>query len=138
MSFRTLVLSVIAIASLGVVPGSSSVPPLSTATLQNDSLTPELAKEALLELMRSKPGGDLSRFDPDEWAKVGLSAAEFGWYHFGGVFGLNPSKGIYTLTIRPRPGVRACIFTAEGKFVREQGKWRALPPEVSSRVFALE
>jgi hypothetical protein len=98
-------------------------------------LTPERAKAALLEMMRSKPGQDLGWFDgdiPDEMAKMTIEDEENGWYAWTAGFRFNPSKAIYTLVVRPRPGARACVFEYKGSFVNKEGRWSATPPELVS------
>jgi hypothetical protein len=113
---------------VGCSPDAESVPK-STEVVREPVLTAKLAKEALLEGMRSK---ELPRFDADEWAKVPVQEAENGWYDFGGVFRINPSTKKYTMVIRPPPDVRACTFTFEGEFVLQRGRWLAGSAKVIS------
>jgi hypothetical protein len=134
MTARVIPTYILAALFVGVSTGCSSDaetnPANSAEVVREPILTAELAKEALLERMRSK---EFSHFDADEWAKVLVEKAENGWYYFGGVFRINPSTRKYTYEIRPRPGVRACTFTFEGDFVLRQGKWVAGPSkEISS------
>jgi hypothetical protein len=118
------------VAALSLVGGCSPEPEQSAAKREAPTLTPELAREALLELMRTDREGDLSLFDPVAWAKVGIEKEENGWYAFGGSFRIHPARAVYTLTIRPRPGVRACRFEYEGGFVLgEDGQWVATAPK---------
>jgi hypothetical protein len=112
--------------SVGCLPDAE--PPLkSTEMVREPILTAELGREALLERMRSK---ELSRFDADEWARVPVQEGENGWYHFGGVFLINPATKKYTMEIGPGPGVRACTFTYEGDFVLQRGRWVARPAKM--------
>jgi hypothetical protein len=96
-------------------------------------LTPERAKAALLEMMRSKAGKDLGWFDgnvADEMARRKIEAEEDGWYAWTAAFRFHPARGIYTFVVAPRPGVRACVFEYEGTFVRRDGAWSATPPRL--------
>jgi hypothetical protein len=84
-------------------------------------------------MMRSKPGRDLGWFDgdiPDEMAKMPIEEQENGWYGWTGAFRFNPSEATYTLVVRPRPGVRACLFEYKGSFVSKGRRWVATPPEL--------
>jgi hypothetical protein len=95
-------------------------------------LTPERAKAALLEMMRSKPGQDLIWFQgdvPDEMGKMTIEDEGGGWYAWTGAFRFNPSAGVYALVVRPRPDARACLFEYKGSFVRKEGRWSATLPE---------
>jgi hypothetical protein len=103
------------------------------SALKGQKLTPELAKEALLEMMRSKAGRDLGWFNgkvPDEMAKMKSEEEKDGWYGWGGAFHFHPSRAIYTFVVRPQPGVRACAFAYEGSFLRKGGAWSATPPKL--------
>jgi hypothetical protein len=97
------------------------------------ALSPEGAKEALLQMMRSKAGQDLGWFKgdvPDEMAKMRVEEEKDGWFAWTGAFRFNPFKGVYTLVVRPKPGVRASVFEYEGSFVRKDGTWSATPPRL--------
>jgi hypothetical protein len=114
-------------------PDPKSTPP---AAFRGEKLTPERAKAALLEMMRSKPGKELGWFDgrfPDKASKMTAEDEGSGWYAWAGAFRFNPSKATYTFTVRPRPGARACTFEYEGSFVRKEGRWLATPPKLVRR-----
>jgi hypothetical protein len=94
-------------------------------------LTPESAKEALLEMMRSKAGKDLGWFKddiPEKISKMEIVEQEDGWYAWTDAFCFSPSREIYTFTIRPRPGSRGCEFEYTGSFVTQDKRWVAAPP----------
>src|SRR5438105_3524174 len=72
---------------------------------KEQKLTPERAKEALLEMMRSKAGEDLGWFEgeiPDKLAKQPIEEEKDGWYAWTGAFRFNTSKAVYKLVIRPK------------------------------------
>jgi hypothetical protein len=98
-------------------------------------LTPERAKQALLKMMRSKPGKKLGWFKgkiPREMAEMKIKREKGGWYAWTGAFRFNPTKAIYTLVISPRQGFRACAFEYKGSFVRKRRHWAATPPKLVS------
>ena len=133
MSIRTLLPTAFLGAALSVLAGCSSRTEQPPSAVQEEALSPERAKEALLEMLRSKPGKDLGWFNggiSDEMAKMKIEESEDGWYTWIGAFRFNPSKLIYTFTVRPRRGVRACVFEYEGSFVHKDGRWSATPPEL--------
>ena len=118
------------VAVFSIATGCTSLPP---ETPEKPLLTPELAKAALLELMQPRKVGDSGLFDRDEWAKVPIEDLGNGWYAFGDTFRINPSRAVYTMTIRPKPGFRACTFVDEGTFVlMEDGRWCATAPKPGS------
>jgi hypothetical protein len=102
-------------------------------------LAPDIAKRALLEMMRSEPGKKFGWFEGDlpekmskmEISEMKMASGEHGWYAWS-VFHLNSTKEIYTFTIRPREGVKACAFTYEGKFQKKNGVWTASVPKLVS------
>jgi hypothetical protein len=107
-------------------------PPMSG---QESVLTPEQAKQALLAMMRSKPGQDLGWFDgdvPDEMAKMKVEPAEEGWYSWTGGVRFRPSESIYVITIQPQDDAQACTFEYEGQFMMKEGQWSASPPRLVS------
>src|SRR5580658_5584065 len=80
-----------------------------------EPLTPEVARRALLDMMRSKPDGWFKADVVDEMAKMKIYRQEDGWFGWG-AFGIKPSEAIYTFMILPRPDVKACSFEFEGTF----------------------
>jgi hypothetical protein len=125
--FLGVVLSVLASCSSQTEQPPSAVP--------EETLSPERAKKALLEMIRSKPGKDLGWFEgdiPDEMAKMNIEEIEDGWYAWTGAFRVHPSKAIYTFVVRPQPGAQACVFEYKGSFVNKEGQWSATPPELAS------
>jgi hypothetical protein len=102
---------------------------------QEKTLTPERAKDALMEMIRSKEGKNLGWFEgdvPEEMAKFNIKEYKDGWYAWTGAFLFHPSKAIYTFVVRPRPYARACVFEYKGSFVIKDGRWAATPPELVS------
>jgi hypothetical protein len=109
--------------------------PVAGAGANDDKLTAEGAKEALLKMLRSDAGKKLGWFnddDVDEIAKFKVEEARDGWYSWTGEFRFHPAKGVYTLEIRPRPGARACAFSFEGTFAKKERAWVANPPRLVS------
>lgn len=95
-------------------------------------LTAEGAKDALLKMMRSKAGQEISWFKgdvADKMAKMKIEEGEGGWYAWS-AFHFHPAKAAYTLVIHPRPGARACIFSYKGSFSQKDGVWSATLPEL--------
>jgi hypothetical protein len=104
-----------------------------TSDPQKPDLTPGDAREALLQMMRSEAGKALGWFKgniPDEMAKMAIEKKEDGWYDWTGAFSFNPSQAVYTFTVRPSPGARACIFEYTGTFFHKDGRWSATPPKL--------
>jgi hypothetical protein len=122
-------------AALSFLAGCSSQTEHPPPVSKEQKLTPERAREALLEMMRSKPGKDLGWFNgaiPDEMGKMKIEEQESGWYAWTGAFRFNPAKPTYTFVVRPQPGVQACVFEYKGAFVSNDGCWTATPPEFLS------
>jgi hypothetical protein len=135
MSLRCFLASTVLGAALSLLAGCSSQPEPAPSVWHEQKLTPEHAKEALLEMMRSKPGKDLAWFNgdvPHEMGKMKVEEEADGWYAWTGAFRFNPSKGIYTFVVRPQPEARACVFEYKGSFVSKDGRWSATPPELVS------
>jgi hypothetical protein len=100
-------------------------------------LTPPLAKDALLKMMRSKEGQGLDWFKgniADEMAKFGIEEEINGWFAWTAAYRFHPTKAIYTLTIMPKPGSNACIVEYEGSFVRRDKSWLATTPKLVQTV----
>ena len=119
--------------AMGIFAGCTSQPDQASSASQEQKLTPERAKVALLEMMRSQPGRDLGWFDgdiPEEMSKTAIVETENGWYEWTAAFRFHPSEAIYTFVVRPRPRVRACAFEYKGSFRREDGRWVATRPEL--------
>jgi hypothetical protein len=103
------------------------------SNFKEEKLSPELAKEALLDMMRSKALNDFGCFNSDitdEMAKMEIGKEKDGWYAWTAAFRFNPSKAIYTFVVRPVPGARACAFEYKGSFVRNEGAWSATQPQL--------
>jgi hypothetical protein len=135
MSTRSIRASVFLGAALGLLAACSPHPEQPPSVVQQEALTPERAKGALLEMIRSKPGQDLGWFQgniPEEMAKMTIAENGDGWYSWTGAFRFNPSKAIYTFVVEPQPGARACVFEYKGSFVKKKGRWSATPPELVS------
>jgi hypothetical protein len=101
---------------------------LSTLPAIKRQITPDQAKNALLEIMRTQPKVFVNRFDVEEWSKAELERLEAGWFAWGGSFRIKPSEAIYIITIRPAPEAKACTFEVQGSFVLDGGRWIAQPP----------
>jgi hypothetical protein len=127
-----LALLILAVATF-IVAGCSSRADSTPPVAQEEKLTPERAKAALLDMMRSKAGRDIGWFDgdsPDKMAEMPIAKGDDAWYDWTAAFRINPSRAIYTFTVRPQPGARACVFEYEGSFVQTDGRWHATPPKL--------
>jgi hypothetical protein len=116
----------------GVLAGCAVPPDPPPPASQEGNLTPQEAREALLRMMRSKPGQDLGWFAgdvPDEMAKMAIEEKDGGWYEWT-AFRFKPSEAVYSLTVMPRPGAQACVFEYNGKFVKEGERWSASSPQL--------
>ena len=114
-------------------PAGASEAPLTPERAKEAPLTPERAKEALLEMMRSEPGQRLGWFRgdvPEQMAAMDVRKDEAGWYAWTGAIRFNPSRGVYTLTVRPHPVSAACTFEYAGSFALTDGRWSAMPPKL--------
>jgi hypothetical protein len=134
MSRRGFLASVVLGVAVTAGPGCTPPPEQPTPPPQDQKLAPGRAKEALLEMMRSKPGQDLGWFDgdvPDKMSKMAVEEQEDGWYSWG-AFRFHPAQAIYTFVVQPAPGVRACAFAYRGSFESQEGRWVATPPQLVS------
>ena len=119
--------------ALGLGAACSAAPWPHASAPGKPVLTPELAKGALLAMMRSKAGKDLGWFTEaavKEMAQMPVEKEEGGWYAWTGAFRFHPAKALYTLVIRPRPGARAGTFEYRGSFVSREGRWTVTPPKL--------
>jgi hypothetical protein len=135
MPIRTLLLPALFSAALVGAPGCSPEDEQPPAATQQERLTPERAKTALLDMMRTKPARDLGWFEEnvvDEMSKMEIEKQEDGWYGWMGAFTFHPSKALYHFVVQPAPGVRACAFEYKGSFIRKEGQWVATPPTLVS------
>jgi hypothetical protein len=100
---------------------------------QEQKLTPECAKEALLQMMSSKSGQELGWFKgniPEEMAKMKIKGEKDGWYAWTGAIHINPPRPPTHSSFDP---VRACepvFFQHDGSFVNKDGVWSATPPKL--------
>jgi hypothetical protein len=133
---RTATLIAPAVVAVSMVAGCAAArqaPP--PAGGDEAPLTPERAKAALLAMMRSEPGQRLGWFGgdvPERMAAMDVRKDEAGWYAWTGAIRFNPSRGVYTLTVRPRPVSAACTFEYAGSFALTDGRWSATPPKLVS------
>ena len=119
---------------------AASFKPSTQSGVASPTLTPERARAALLEMMRSPQGKALGWFDgdvPDKMATMPIVVEEEGWYRWTGGFVFHPARGIYVLTVRPRPGAQACVFEYKGTYVTKGRRWSATPPEMVSTTMQL-
>jgi hypothetical protein len=93
-------------------------------------LTPELAKQALLEMLRSEHNELWDENRLEKMSKMEITKEADGWYAWTGAFKFNPAKAHYTLTIRPAPDARACTFEYDGSFVNNDNRWVASSPHL--------
>jgi hypothetical protein len=103
-------------------------------------LTPELCKQALLEMMQSRPGKRLGFFDKelvDAMAKMDVEKKK-DEYHWTGAYRFDPKKATYVLFVslhgqrpplRPDPtGYLIHLMVYEGSFAMKEGRWVATVP----------
>jgi hypothetical protein len=94
-----------------------------------EPITPEVAKEALLQMSRSKSGqnvgfcGDIS----DRFAKFMIIPTGEGWHGFS-TFQFHPETAVYKFSAGNFES-GACVFFYEGKFVEREGRWSATQPK---------
>ena len=135
MSTRGFLLSLFFGTALSVLPGCASHTEQPPSAIQEETLTPERARGALLEMMRSKPGQEFGWFQgniPNEMAKQAIEEGEDGCYKWSGAFRFHPGKAIYTFVVRPQPGTRACTLVYQCSFQTKDGRWSATVPELVS------
>jgi uncharacterized protein (TIGR03067 family) len=122
----------------------SSIPVEATADEQPRpvrpvELAPAAAKQALLEMMRSRPGKALGFFDGalvDDMAKLDVQMKQDGWYHWTGAYRFHPGKATYLLFVpfndrpqlRPPNGPLIHVRVFEGSFEMRDGRWTATVP----------
>jgi hypothetical protein len=131
MSHHRIVVTLLAFVVVCLFAGCESPPEPPTTATQQLPLTPERAKAALLEMMRTKPGSDLDWFKgdvPDEMAKMKIEVREDGWCDWTGAYSFHLSKAVYSFVVMPKPGARACAFEYTGTFSIQDGRWVASPP----------
>jgi hypothetical protein len=137
MSGRTATLIAAALAAVSIVAGcaAGARQPPQPAGAGEAPLTPQGAKEALLAMMRSEPGQQLGWFRgdvPEQMAAMEVCKDDAGWYAWTGAILFNPSRRVYTLTVRPKPASAACTFEYTGSFALTDGRWSATPPKLVS------
>ncbi|MHB1561460.1 MAG: hypothetical protein ACYC61_28765 [Isosphaeraceae bacterium] len=86
-------------------------------------LTAEVARTALVELLRRDGKGLHFPHDPDEVARAKLTGVGKTTYECGG-FRVDVARAKYWFAIR-----YGCVFEFEGAFGLEDGRWVALRPE---------
>ncbi len=90
-------------------------------------LTAEQARQALLELIRSRPDAFIGSPDPDKLARIPLEDRADGKYAFG-TFVLDLINQRYSADIgHDAPE----LYSYKGSFARRDGHWIASDPEVT-------
>lgn len=111
-------------------------------SVQAIELTPEVAKQALLEMMRSEGGKALGFFEAtlvEEMSKINLEKQKDGSYHWTGAYRFDPTKATYVLFVSlgnpPRPPLRPHpngyllhLGVYEGSFEMKGARWVATVP----------
>jgi len=132
---RTSLLPVLFAGALVGLAGCAPEDEPPPAATQQEQLTPERAKAALLAMMRTKPAMDLGWFEGNvvgDMSKMEIEKQEDGWYAWTGAFTFQPAKALYHFVVRPAPGARGCMFEYNGTFIRKDGHWVATPPTLVS------
>jgi hypothetical protein len=132
---RTSLLPVLFAGALVGIAGCTPEDEQRPLATQQEELTPERAKTALLTMMCTKPAKDLGWFEGnvvDDMSKMEIEKQEDGWYAWTGAFTFHPSKALYHFVVRPAPGARACVFEYNGTFIHKDGHWAATPPTLMS------
>jgi hypothetical protein len=91
------------------------------------SLTPEAAKQAVIELIRTHPNLFIGKPDPDRLAGLPLIDRGDGSYGFGVVV-VNPARGWYSATVGPDAPE---VYEYTGKFELIGNAWVATEPQVT-------
>jgi hypothetical protein len=97
-----------------------------------ERLTSEVAKRALLEMIRSKPHGPDGWFKPkivDAIANMRVEQREDGWSAWS-AFEFKPAEAVYRLVIVPPPDHKGCVFEYVGAFQIRDGRWVAAEPKL--------
>lgn len=103
-------------------------------------LTPELARQALLDMLRTtKTTSPIVSDDPlvpaeilAKMAKMELHDGKDGSYYWS-MFSIQPAKASYDMRIGPsNPEVKACTFFYQGTFQWVNGRWEASAPKLES------
>src|SRR5687767_8923210 len=109
--FRTFLISSLATVPLVLLTSHVADPDPTEAMLRQrkaaPDLTPELARAALLELVRSGKVPNTNHASTDDWAKCPLEEWANGHYVWGwdlARFSINPAGRSYNYDIFPRPG----------------------------------
>ncbi len=117
----------------GTLPGDASACHRRPLLIFSPALTPEIARQALLDMMRSREGQKFGWFQegvPDKMAPMAISDAEDGWYLWS-AYQFSPSRAQYHLIIAPKAGSEACTFFYEGSFQLHGERWEATLPKLS-------
>lgn len=95
------------------------------APLQEQELTPELARAALVEFVRRDPKAFEGIFDP-KVASAEETEKRLGW------FTISVTRKSFGLNLTPRPeSLPACTIDYRGKFTFRDGRWQAEVVDVS-------
>src|SRR5580765_7743937 len=91
-------------------------------------LTAEIARAALIDLIRSPESGPLSDFPLNDYIGRGVdgSGDSLSW----GPFALDIKEREYKYTVAFGEPPRVCTWHYSGKFELQEGRWVALPPKV--------
>jgi hypothetical protein len=90
-------------------------------------LTPERARQAVLDLMREDPKAFVGSPDPQVLGDMPLVDQGNGEYRFG-AFSVNPAAARYSASLDPSGGGEAYFY--HGDLVYQRGQWRATNPAV--------
>jgi hypothetical protein len=127
---RSAIIVVVGFAQLSCSSKDKPLP----ATESEQELTPEIAKETLLEMMKTDRAKKLGWLDgdvPEKMKEMKIEKEADGWYAWT-AFRFNLEKTRYVLVVHPQPDARACTFEYTGSFVKTEGRWEATAPELVS------
>ncbi len=90
-------------------------------------LTPDQARQAVLELIRSRPNTFIGAPDADRLEELRLEQRAEGKYAFGAFVVDLPNRRYSADIDRDAPE----LYSYNGSFVRRDGRWHASEPEVT-------
>ena len=93
-------------------------------------LTPDVAKEALIALVRSRDAGNLCNLPLDKLANVPPEKDEEGKFVWWGPIKVDLEGRKYRYARGSGLGGRVCRMHYAGSFELNDGKWVALPPQL--------
>lgn len=117
-------ISILILVGLFCAAGCSCTPQVSESP---PKLTAEVARDALLDLIRNKPDLFVGNPDPDRLAKIPLTDERDGTFHWG-LFVIDPAARTYSADLNTSGPGEAYFYN--GKFALRWRQWTANKPNV--------